>query len=115
MVSSRIISNRTTNPAMVLEAMKRTMSSTMKLLRERYVSDLFAKLCKKKIGTNAVENHCKRACEGLSRGHQRSVLTRIMTWKLQDTRSTLNRARRENTRVWRAEKLILREYNVFNA
>ena len=78
MVSSKIISVRSTNPAMVLETMKRTMTSTMKLMKGRYVVDLFTKLCKKKIGTNSMENHCKRSCTGLSRGRERAMLERVM-------------------------------------
>ena len=112
MVSSRILSNRTPNPAMVFETMKRTMTSSMKLLKERYVFDLFTVLCKKKIGTNAMENHCRRVCSGLSRGRQRSTLERIMKWRLQDARSRMNDAKRENTRVWREAKRHLRIHNV---
>ena len=50
MVSSRILSYRTTNPVMVLETMKRTMSSSMKLLKDRYVSDLMSRLCQNERG-----------------------------------------------------------------
>ena len=112
MVSSRIISNRTSNPEMVHETMKRTMAETMKLLHERYVFDLFTRLCKKKIGTNAMENHCRRICDGLSRGRQRSMLERVMKWRLQNARSNMYGARKENTRVWRESKRILRTFGV---
>ena len=82
MVSSRIISNRTSNPEMVHETMKRTMAETVKLLHERYVFDLFTRLCKKKIGTNAMENHCRRICDGLSRGRQRSIFLKVMSIRM---------------------------------
>ncbi len=94
--------------------MKRTMSNTMKLLKGRFVFDLFAKLYKKKVGTNAVESHCKRVCEDLPRGRQRTLLQRFMKWKHQDARSKLNEARRENTRIWREEKRVLRTWGVLD-
>ena len=49
------------------------------------------------------------------RGHQRSMLERIMKWRLEDAWSNMNRARRENTRVWRESKQVLRTYGVCDA
>ena len=60
MVSARGICNTSSNPEMVLETMKRTMSQSLKLVRCRHVFDLFSRLCRMKIGTNAVENNCSR-------------------------------------------------------
>ena len=54
MVSARGICNTSSNPEMVLETMKRTMSQSLKLVTFRHVFDLFSRLCRMKIGTNAV-------------------------------------------------------------
>ena len=112
MVSANIISNTSTNPAMVLEAMKRTMSSSMKLLKGRYVFDLFTKLCNKKVGTNAMVNQCKRICSGLPRGREQSMLEIVMKWRLQDAKASMFESERENTRIWRDSKRIITAHRV---
>ena len=93
MVSARGICNTSSNPEMVLETMKRTMSQTLKLVRCRHVFDLFSRLCRMKIGTNAVENNCSRLCRGFPRSREREMLVRVMKWKLADARKCLSKAK----------------------
>ena len=112
MVSARGISNTSSNPEMVLETMKRTFTHSLKLLRSRHVFDLFSKLCRLKVGTNAVENNCKRACEGLGRNRQRSMVSNVMRWKLADARKCLEKSKWENTHEWRKAKRVLTAHRV---
>ena len=59
MVAARGICNISFNPEMVLETMKHTMFQSLRLVRCRHVFDLFSRLCRMKIGTNAVKNNCR--------------------------------------------------------
>ena len=114
LVSCRSISFNTSNPEMVLETMKRAMFSTKKLLHGRYVLDLFSNLCRKKIGTNSMENQCKRVCSGLSQNRERQMLQRVMNWRRMDAIKDLQQTRRENTRVWREARRVLIAHNICN-
>ena len=62
LASIKRISQKCTKPEEVLEAMKRTMRQTIKLIHARYVVDLLQDLTKRGIGTNSVENRCKDIC-----------------------------------------------------
>ena len=113
MVSARGICNTSSNPEMVLETMKRTMSQSLKLVRCRHVFDLFSRLCRMKIGTNAVENNCSRLCRGFPRSREREMLVRVMKWKLADARKCLSKAKWENTREWRKAKPVFSTHQVY--
>ena len=79
-----------------------------KLIRCRHVFDLYSRLCRMKIGTNAVENNCSRLCRGFPRSREREMLVRVMKWKLADARKCLSKTKWENTREWRKPKTKLR-------
>lgn len=100
------------NPEMVLETMKRTFTQSLKLLRSRHVFDLFVRLRRLRVGTNEVENNCKRLCLGLNKNRERNMVMRVMSWKLADARRCLEKARWENTHEWRKAKRVLTTHQV---
>ena len=55
---------------------------------------------------------CLRVCSGLSRSRERTLLEKVMKWRLRDARRSMDEAKRENTRVWREAKRVLSYHRV---
>ena len=89
--------------------MKRAMRATFKLLQARY---LFQQLIRKGIGTTPVEELSRRTCHALPHRRTRTLVNIVMQWKIADARKSMNRARSQNTQIWRECKPILRELNI---
>ena len=56
------LSNGIRNSEMGLQAMKRNMIQTIKLLQAQHVNNLFKKLCERKVGNAETEQLCKKLC-----------------------------------------------------
>ena len=91
------------------ETIKRTMTQTLNLSRSRHVFDFLSGLCRSRIGTNAVENNCKRLCFGLPISREREMVCRVMKWKVVDARKCLDKSKYENTCEWRKAKGVATE------
>ena len=103
----RTISENCEDPNRILEAMRRTMKNTSEMIHSLYVVDLLRGLKKKRIGLKTVEDEAARMCRGLASGRQRTLVNTIMSWKLRDAYRKLQKARRDNTKVWREVRPIL--------
>ena len=55
LVSAQTISNRSPNPIMVYEAMKRVMKTSLEYKHSIYVKNVYVRLKQEKIGTTTVE------------------------------------------------------------
>ena len=102
------------NPERAKSVMKRIMKAAIHLEKARYVVNLFLQLKKKKIGTTEIESLSKRMCQRLPERRQRTLVNTIVQWKIEDARSMLNRARHENTKLWRDCKQLLIDLNIID-
>ena len=103
--------------SLVLEAMIRIMKQTIKYVHAIYVKDLFKNLVRKNIGTIEVKRLAKKLCSKLPRRREKTLISIVMKWKLQDAENSLRKAKYENTRVWRTDKIVIDKWNlleVFN-
>ena len=107
LASAHQISQISSSPNRVLEAMKRTMEKTMVLLQNRYVLDLLKNLQAKNIGTTEITSLCQRTCQRLPKQRARTLRKIVIKWKIQDASNCLRKARSENTKTWREVKPLL--------
>ena len=107
LASAHEISSLCTKPEEVLEAMKRAMKQTIKLVHVRYVVDLLQELARRRIGTNSVENGCKDLCKDLPPRRKNALVHKMMKWKLSDSRRCLQREQYNNTKERRKCKAVL--------
>ena len=106
------LSQTTGNPPRAYAAMRRVMTQTIKLLKARYVLDLFERLVNRGLALRSVTANTNRACKGMSEEKHRRMCNTLMGWKLDSARTVLKTQRQENTRVWRECEEILRENRV---
>ena len=114
LASENFISNSCSNADVAIEAMKRTMRSTMDYLHARYVMDLFKRLQRCKIGTTNIVNLCRRICEKLPARREKTLIETIIRWKVTDACKVFQKAHYENTNTWRQVCPILEQENIRN-
>ena len=76
--------------------------------------DLFVDLKRRHIGTTEVESMSKRICFKLPSKRCRTLVDIIMKCKIDDARKEMNKARYNNTQVWRNNRQHLVDMNIIN-
>ncbi len=106
LVSINKISISCTKPMQVLETMKRAMTISLELEKSRNVVSLLFSLRKSGVGTAEVENCSRRMCTRMQ-GKQKSLVKRLMTWKISDAIRCRRKAQYDNTKIWREARRYL--------
>ena len=112
MVDAYRLSNSTRNPQRAIKTMRRSMNSTIRLLKAIYVVDLLEKMTKRGLVLSSVMKMARGMCSGLKGDKAKLIADMIMQWKLQDANRVLKEKKRENTRIWREDRAILSELQV---
>ena len=106
------LSQSTSNPQRVYTAIRHTMRMTIRLLQASSVVNLLERLINRGLSTTPVATMCRNACRGLSDEKPRIIGAQLMKWKVIDARSVLKHRKRENTKVWRENEKVLRQFRV---
>ena len=112
LASAHNITTQCTNRNHVMEAMKRTIKSSLEYKHALIVKDLYTQLKKDRIGTTAIEGLSKKLCNTLPQHRERNLVKKVVDWKLQDAHIQVRRLQRENTQMWRKERGIIKEAGV---
>ena len=84
MAETLYIAKWMSNPDRALQAMRRMMRQTTKLLRAEYVVDLFENLCKQNTPLRSVKLQSEKMCTKLPKKHKNEIANKVMKWRWKD-------------------------------
>ena len=108
------ISRDSVNPGGSYNSMRRTIQSSIRLLKAESVVELISNLIYRNVPLRQVKNSCESVCDGLPYSKVRELISKVMHWKLCDAKTKLCEIKRDNTREWRPHQRALIRYNVYN-